>query len=70
MFSSEQIEELKNIFNSKPGYGTRLPDIKDVEDRTVFYLKSQDTYIEHIAFLGNWYKKVTNSSSQVVLEKV
>ena len=67
---NETIEQLKYYFNSKPEFGERLPNIRDVADKTIFYLKSQDTYIEYTAFAGRWYKKVIDSSSQVALEVV
>ena len=70
ILTNELTEELKNYFNSKSEFGERLPNIKDVAEGTTYFLKSSDTYIEHIALKGAWYKKIVDSNSQVVIEKV
>ena len=69
MSNLEEREELRNYFQSIPESGDKLPNVKDVPDWTVFFLKVGLVYVEHIMFKGNWHKKIV-SSSQIVLEKV
>ena len=70
MSNVQDIEDLKHSFNSKPETGEKLPNVKDMADKTSFFLKNGDTYEEHIMFNGNWHRKVVNSLSQTVLQKV
>lgn len=70
MFKVEEIEDLKNYFTPKVEYGSILPAIKDTSDGMIFFLKSGLVYIEHVMIKNSWYKKVVDSDSQVILEKV
>lgn len=70
MFNIEDIEDIRNYFNPIPETGTQLPNAKDVPDWTIFWLLSGGVYIEHIMFKNAWHKKIVDSNSQVVLEKV
>lgn len=68
MFSNDQIEELRNYFQTIPESGDKLPNVKDVPDWTVFFLGSDK--VEHIMYKNKWHKKVADLTSQVVLEQV
>ena len=70
MAKIEDVEDLKNHFSSKAGLGDKLPNPKDVADKSAFYLKSGDTYIKHKMVNGNWMKEVVDSNSQVVFQKI
>lgn len=70
MFSVSEIEELKNYFQSIPESGSSLPNPREVPDWTVYFLLVDGVYIEHLMFKNNWYKKVVDSDSQIILEKV
>ncbi len=70
MAKVEDVEDLKNHFSSKAGMGAKLPNPKDVSDKSAFYLKSGDTYIKHKMINGVWMREVVNSDSQVILQKV
>lgn len=70
MLNSEQIEELGNYFQPNVEFGDVLPNVKDVRDKTIFFLKVGLVYIEHIMIKNSWHKKVVDSDSQVILEKV
>lgn len=64
------IEDLKHSFNVKPEMGDKLPNPKDVSDKTSFYLKDQDSYVKHKMINGQWYKEVTRASdSAIIFEK-
>lgn len=64
------IEKLKNDFAPRIYYGKSLPEKLSVSDGTVFFLESSSIMIEHIMIKGKWWKKIVDSSSQVVLKEV
>lgn len=70
MADINQIEDLKHNFLSTPGIGDKLPNPKDVADKSSFYLKSGDTYIKHKMINGKWMKEVVDSNSQVIFQQV
>lgn len=70
MSSVEQVEDLKHTFSSKAEVGTKLPNPKDVADKSSFYLKSGDTMIKHRMINGKWYMEKVNTLSQVIFEEV
>ena len=65
-----QIEDLKHTFSPKAEMGDRLPNPKDVSDKTSFYLKSGSDYIKHRMVNGSWHIELVDSNSQVILRKV
>ena len=69
-FTNEDREELGNYFLPNPEYGTVLPNPRDVRTGTIYFLQDGIIYIEHIMIKNAWYKKVVDSHSQVILEKV
>lgn len=70
MADINQIEDLKHNFLSTPGIGDKLPNPKDVADKSSFYLKSGTDYIKHKMVNGVWMKELVDSDSQVILRKV
>ncbi len=70
MADINQIEDLKHNFLSTPGIGEKLPNPKDVADKSSFYLKSGDTYVKHKMINGKWMKEVVDSNSQVIFQQV
>lgn len=70
MAKIEDVEDLKHTFSPKPGMGDKLPNPKDVSDKSSFYLKSGATYIKHRMVNGSWYIEKINGDNQVTLEKV
>lgn len=54
MFSIFELNELKNTFAVKVNSGTSLPEIKSVEDKTIYIVES-DTIKLYIAYKGKWY---------------
>ena len=68
MADINQIEDLKHNFLSVPGIGEKLPNPKDVADKSSFYLKSGDIYIKHKMINGKWMKEVVDSNSQVIFK--
>jgi len=70
MADINQIEDLKHNFLSTPGIGDKLPNPKDVADKSSFYLKSGDTYIKHKMINGKWMKEVVDRNSQVIFQQV
>lgn len=65
-----EVEELKQYFQPKTEYGDKLPNIKSVNDNTVFYLKTDGVYYEHIMFNSKWHKKKVDSSDNLILVEV
>lgn len=68
----ENIEDLKHTFGTKPEIGEKLPNPKDVADKSSFYLKdsvNKDTWIKHKMINGKWYVEKVNSLSQVIFEE-
>lgn len=70
MSDVNQVEDLKHSFNVKPELGDKLPNPKDVADKSSFYLKSGVDYIKHKMVNGVWMKELVDSDSQVILRKV
>lgn len=70
MAKIEDVEDLKHTFGPKPEMGEKLPNPKDVSDKSSFYLKSGLTYIKHRMVNGSWYIEKVNGDNQVTLEKV
>lgn len=70
MFSQDQLEDLGNYFQPNAEFGNVLPNAKDVRDKTIFFLKEDLSYVEHIMFKNAWYKKMVNSDSKVILVRV
>ena len=65
------IENLKNYFTVKAEKGKKFPNVKSVNDGTIFFkLESDGIYVEHIMLDGRWHKKIVDSNSQVTLEQV
>ena len=70
MSDVDRIEELKHTFGARIEIGEKLPNPKDVADRSSYLLKSGGTMIKHKMINGDWYVEKINGSNQVVLEKV
>ena len=72
MADINSIEDLKHTFGVKPEIGDKLPNPKDVADKSAFYLKheNKDTWIKHKMINGKWYVEKVDDESRVIFDPV
>lgn len=54
MIPLEQIEQLRQYFSPKIESGTRLPDVRSVNDGTQFVVDTGTTRTLYIMYKGKW----------------